>query len=140
MEPVLRTIEAPADVVWSFLSDLERWGELLPTVTSVTRLDGPGPIGVGSRFRVRQPGIVPATYEVTDWRPGQGFIWAASSPGIRAAGIHELREVTPGRTELTLNVVWTGLLAPLMRMLLRGRARPMVEQEAAAFDRLATAA
>lgn len=139
MEPVVRTIEAPADVVWGFVSDLERWAELLPTVNQVTRVEGSGPVGVGARFRVRQPGIVPATYEVTDWRPGRGFTWVTASPGVRAEATHELREPAPGRTELTLAVTWSGLLAPLMRLLLADRARRMVVQEGDAFARLAVA-
>nr|BFF27099.1 hypothetical protein GCM10025732_50640 [Glycomyces mayteni] len=76
VEREIRT--APAEV-WAVMSELDRWAELLPTVGGVERLSGPGPIDVGARFRVAQPGLATAVYEVTEWRPGQGFTWAATS-------------------------------------------------------------
>lgn len=139
MSPVVRSIEAPPEAVWSLLSDLERWGEILPTVDRVARLDGTGPVGVGSRFKVWQPGLVPAVYDVTDWRPGQGFRWAARLPGLRSVATHEVRAIAPGRTELTLDLSWSGVLAPLIRVLLAAKAQRMVEQEAATFAALAAA-
>ena len=48
--------------IWGLMADVERWGELLPTVTSVRRLGGPDPTGVGSRFEVRQPGLPAAVF------------------------------------------------------------------------------
>jgi len=47
---------ASPDWLWSLASDVERWGDRLPTVDSVRPL-GSGRTGVGSRFEIRQPGL-----------------------------------------------------------------------------------
>lgn len=70
--------------IWGLMADVERWGELLPTVTSVRRLGGPDPTGVGSRFEVRQPGLPAAVYDVTVWRPLEGFTWSLAPRGWSA--------------------------------------------------------
>ena len=56
MRDFARSVEiaAPVDVVWSVLSDGERWPEWTPTVSSVKPLR-PGPLAVGSMVLIRQP-------------------------------------------------------------------------------------
>ncbi|MBZ2196715.1 SRPBCC family protein [Occultella gossypii] len=130
-------IAAPPERVWRLVGDLDRWAEMLPTVDSVQRADPGAEVGVGARFRVRQPGLPPATYELTRWLPGRAFDWVAESPGVRTVGTHEVRDDGSGDTVLVLGLAWQGPLAGLVRALLTSRARRYVEQEAVAFTRLA---
>ena len=122
--------------MWSLVGDVERWDDLLPTVQQVTRLDGGGPVGVGARFEVRQPGLPKAVYEITEWEPRVGFTWVASAAGVRTTATHEIRS-QDGQTLLVLGIAWTGPLAGLVRLLMATKARRMVEQEADTFAQLA---
>ena len=127
---------ASPDRLWSLASDVERWGERLPTVTSVRPL-GSGPIGVGSRFEVRQPGLPKAVWEVTDWQhQGRSFTWVSTSPGIRSAAVHSVQDDGAG-SRLDLSLAWSGPLAPVLGLLIGRKARGMVELEAETFARLA---
>ncbi|GIJ76841.1 Polyketide cyclase / dehydrase and lipid transport [Micromonospora phaseoli] len=118
------------------MSALDRWAELLPTVNEVRRVDGPGPITVGSRFLVRQPGLAAATYQVTDWRPEAGFTWAARTAGVRTTATHVLHP-EGDTTRLQLRIDWDGPGSRLVRVLFARRTRRLLEQEAATFASLA---
>ncbi|MGA9748386.1 MAG: SRPBCC family protein [Nocardioides sp.] len=135
MNPVERQIDADLDRVWSVVSDVDRWDDMLPTMQQVTRLDGGGPVGVGARFEVRQPGLPKAVYEITEWEPRVGFTWVANAPGVCTTATHELRPQN-GETLLVLGIAWTGALAGLVRLVMGARARRMVEQEADTFAQL----
>ena len=132
---VSKDVEASVEDLWRTVSDLAEWDSLLPTVDKVSRLDDRGPIGVGSRFEVHQPGLAKAVYEITDWRPGAGFTWVAGAPGVRTTASHELT-VEGQRTRLTLGIDWSGPLAWLVRLLFGSKTRRMVEMEAETFARL----
>jgi len=54
------TVDAPVAEVGRILHDVERWPSWTPTMSRVTRL-GSGPFAVGSRARVKQPRLLPAT-------------------------------------------------------------------------------
>ena len=124
----------PVEHIWALLADVERWGELLPTVTSVRRLGGPDPTGVGSRFEVRQPGLPAAVYDVTVWRPLEGFTWVARSPGLVSTATHTVT-AAEGGSVLDLRFEWSGLLAPLVRVLASRTAQRYLDTEAATFAR-----
>ena len=122
--------------LWSLASDVERWGERLPTVDAVRPL-GNGPTGTGSRFEVRQPGLPRAVWEVTDWQPqGRSFTWVSTSPGIRSTAVHSVRDEGEGST-LVLSLEWSGPLARVLELVLGRKARGMVETEAETFARQA---
>jgi hypothetical protein len=126
---------ATPDRLWSLASDVERWGDRLPTVDSVRPL-GSGPIGLGSKFEVRQPRLPKATWEVTDWQQGRSFTWVSTSPGIRSTAVHTVRE-DAGASKLDLSLEWSGPLAPILGLLIGRKAQDMVEIEAETFTRLA---
>lgn len=135
MITVHRDLPADPDHVWALVGDLDRWAEMLPTVDEVTRTDGGGPIGVGSTFRLRQPGLSAAEYAVTAWRPKEHFTWEAAGPGVRTVATHDLVREGPG-TRLTLGIAWQGPMAWLARLLFGRKVRGYVEREAATFAAL----
>lgn len=121
--------------LWGVLGDLERWGDLLPTFLWVRHL-GQGPVGVGSRFRVRQPGLPAAVYAITAWEPGQGFAWASRAPGVQSRATHTIVPTGPG-CRLDLSFDWVGPLAPAVRALAGSKGAAMVQSEVETLTRLA---
>jgi Polyketide cyclase / dehydrase and lipid transport len=127
---------ATPDRLWSLASDVERWGDRLPTVDVVRPL-GNGPTGVGSRFEVRQPGLPKAVWEVTDWQQqGRSFTWVSTGPGIRSTAVHTVQG-DGGGSRLDLSLEWSGPLGRVLELLIGRKARGMVETEAETFTRLA---
>lgn len=126
---------ATRDRLWSLASDVEHWGDRLPTVNAVRPL-GSGPTGVGSRFEVRQPGLPKAVWEVTDWQGGRSFTWVSDSRGIRSTAVHAVEDDGAG-SRLDLSLKWSGPLARVLELLIGRKARAMVEVEAETFARLA---
>lgn len=135
MIEVRLSTQASTEGLWSLLSDLDHWASMLPTMQEVTRVDD-GPIGVGDRFQVRQPGLPKAVYQITYWQPDRGFTWVSSAVGVRTVASHRL-DNGPEGTELVLGVEWSGPLAWLVRLVAGSKARRMVEQETDTFVRLA---
>src|SRR5688572_1943831 len=75
-------VDAPQEVVFAVLSEIERWPEWTPTVTRVERLgDAGAPLALGGRLRIVQPKVPPADWTVTALEPGRGF---GSSAALRA--------------------------------------------------------
>lgn len=121
--------------LWAIASDVEHWGDRLPTVDSVRPLSS-GPMAVGSRFEVRQPGLPKAVWEVTDWQPGSSFTWVSSGAGVRSEAVHTVIADSDG-SRLDLSLQWSGPLAWLLERLIGRKAQGMVETEATTFARLA---
>ena len=110
-------IAAPPDRVWAVLSDIERWPEWTPTVRLVTRLDQ-GPLTIGSRARIRQPGLPPAAWQITELVEGRRFTWVTRSPGVRVVAQHGVESTPPG-TRATLSLEFSGVLGPVIGWLTR---------------------
>jgi uncharacterized membrane protein len=130
-EVTVETTAAPA-AVWALLADVTHWPDWTPTVTSVTAL-GDGPLRVGSRYKVRQPGILPAVWEVTGCAEDASFVWASSSPGSRLVAGHEVRPNEAGGTTVVLSIDHTGALAGVIDAVLGKKIRRYVETEAASL-------
>jgi uncharacterized protein YndB with AHSA1/START domain len=111
-------IQASPDRVWAVMSDIERWPEWTPTVTSIQRLDR-GPLAIGSRVRIRQPKLPPAEWKVTELDEGRSFTWVTRSPGVRVTARHGV-EANQGGSRATLSLQFSGLLGPLVACLTRG--------------------
>ncbi|GIJ35374.1 SRPBCC family protein [Micromonospora sediminimaris] len=129
-------VDAEVATFWRTVSDVDRWAELLPTIDEIRRIDDAGPVAVGSRFRIRQPGLSAATYEITDWRPGAGFTWVARTPGVRTRASHELLP-EGSATRLRLSIDWAGPAARLVELLYGKRTQRLLTQEATTFASLA---
>ncbi|MFW6597315.1 SRPBCC family protein [Propionibacteriaceae bacterium Y2011] len=125
----------PAEL-FDIASDVEAWGDRLPTVTSVRHVAGPRPMAVGSRYEVVQPGIPAAVYEVTELDPGRRFVWQARGAGMVATAGHTVVADGTG-SRLDLTVEWSGPLGRLFRAVVAKRAQVMVDTEAEVFARLA---
>ena len=123
-------IDAPAAVVWSVMSDVERWPEWTSSVRHVRRWQRERPFTVGSRALVRQPGLPPAVWTVTSLTPGREFVWKAGLPGWWSIGGHRVDPISTaatgqrmdtGRSHAVLTLAFDGLLgrrfAPRMRAL-----------------------
>jgi uncharacterized protein YndB with AHSA1/START domain len=102
-------INAAPAVVWSVMSDVERWHEWTASITSVTRLD-PDPLAIGARAHVRQPKLRPADFVVTELEPGTQFTWITKSPGVVATARHSVEPIAGG-TRARLSVRFDGLLS-----------------------------
>ncbi|MGP4015491.1 SRPBCC family protein [Saccharopolyspora sp. 5N708] len=120
---------APAEV-WAVLADVPNWPEWTPTVRSVAALDGD--LRTGHRYRVEQPGMAAAVWEVVELEPGTSFGWATRFAGARMVAGHWIRAVDAG-AEVTLRIDFTGGFAGLLAPLVGGRIRRFVDTEAAAL-------
>lgn len=128
------TVAGPAPVAWNVLRDVVDWPTWTPTITVVEPLDG-AELAVGRRFRLQQPKMRPAVWQVSAITPNEGFIWEIVSPGIRVIAGHALEPDGPDRCTATLDIAFSGFLAPLIWMLTASRTRSYVEQEAQALKR-----
>jgi uncharacterized membrane protein len=130
-------IAAGVDRVWALTVDVERWPELTPTVTSVQRLDD-GPLGVGSRARVKQPAQRAAVWTVSRFEPGVAFEWGTRVGSVRMVGAHHL-EAVEGGTRNVLTVELSGIGSGLVERLVGRRVREAIATENLGFKRSAEA-
>jgi uncharacterized protein YndB with AHSA1/START domain len=110
-------IAAPPERVWAVMADVERWPEWTPSVTRIQRLD-PGPLAVGSRARIRQPGLPPAIWHVSELVEGRSFTWVTRSPGVRVMARHGVEPIAGG-TRATLSLRFSGLLGAVVARMTR---------------------
>lgn len=121
-------IAAPADRVWSVLSDVERWPEWTASVRSVELLDGT--LAVGNRVRIRQPRFPTVVWEVTEVVPNRSFTWRSRGPGADALGSHTVID-NGDRSTAVLSISQTGVLGTLVALLSRPLTKRYVALEAA---------
>jgi uncharacterized membrane protein len=131
-------IAATPDDVWALTMDVERWPAMTPTMTSVEKLDD-GPVGLGSRARIKQPGMRPAVWTVTDFEPARLFAWETKLGTVRLRGEHHL-EATDGGCRNTLSVELSGLGSGILRMVAGRRLRDAIATENRGFKQTAETA
>jgi uncharacterized membrane protein len=120
-----QTINAPSEIVWGLATDVTAWPEYMPTVQSVERLEE-GPLRLGARAMIKQPGQRNALWTVTEFTPGRSFSWESIRRGVTMTGRH-IVEADDAGTRSTLVLTMSGPLAPalggvlgpLMRRVLR---------------------
>jgi hypothetical protein len=127
------TAAAP-DRIWRLLADVEHWPDWTPTVTEIKPLGATG-LRVGARYRVLQPNLRPAIYEVTQCVPGENFTWAQKFPGGALIAEHIIRPVKGGRTEVArtaveLSFASKGILADIVAAIFSSTIRDYVATEA----------
>jgi uncharacterized membrane protein len=126
-------IAASPELIWSTLSDVERWPEWTRSVSAVERLDS-GDLAAGSRARVKQPGMPRLVWLVTEYVPGEVFSWASKVPGVTTTGGHRVAG-GPDRATVTLTLDQVGFLAPVVWRLTGSRSRRYVQMEADGLKR-----
>jgi uncharacterized protein YndB with AHSA1/START domain len=104
-------IDTPPERVWQVMSEVERWHEWTPSVTSIKRLSD-GPLAVGSKLVIRQPKFPPALWKVKEIEPDKGFVSESVAPGLRTIARHFV-EPTPTGSRATLSIELQGLLGGL---------------------------
>jgi uncharacterized membrane protein len=127
-EQVSIVIQAPSDASWNAIADVQSWPQWTPSITRVERLDD-GPLGTGSRTRIKQPRMLAIVWEVTGLEDGREFTWVGRSPGITTTARHILEPDADG-TRLTLTVEHRGPLAGLVARLTRKRTLSYLSLEA----------
>jgi hypothetical protein len=103
---------ARPDAVWQVLADFEHWRDWTPTVLEIKPLSNSG-LAVGARYRVVQPKLRPAVYEVTECVPNRAFTWEEKLPGGAMIASHRLWP-SNGATEVELSFTSKGLLANIV--------------------------
>jgi carbon monoxide dehydrogenase subunit G len=126
-------VAAPPERVWSVMSDIERWPDWTPTVTTAKRLDS-GPLTVGSKVRLRQPKLLPAVFTVTWVDANRGFAWTTSGPAWSAIARHTI-EPTPTGSRVTLSLQFGGLLGNVIARVMRDLNERYIRLEAAGLKR-----
>jgi len=124
------TTTADLEHAWAAVIDIDSWPRWTPSVRSVHRLDD-GELRVGSRAKVKQPGMPTMTWQVDELREFEVFTWKTASPGVRTTGVHRVTTNPDGTTEITLEVAHRGPLAGLVSALTGGRTRRYMKLEAA---------
>jgi hypothetical protein len=129
---------APTEHVWRALADVESWPRWMSSYSSVRRLD-PGPLRVGARARVAQPGLRQSIYTVTALRIGREFTWENKLPGILTVARHVARTGHNGGCHIVLTVMQTGALAGAMSPFLGAKVRRFLTIEADGLVRVSEA-
>ena len=119
---------ARPELVWRVLTDVEHWRDWTPTVTEVKPL-GSTRMQLGARYRVVQPKLRPAIYEITEYDPDQRFTWEQKLPGGALVADHRIAS-RDGATEIELSFTSHGLLANVVAALFSKMIAQYVATEA----------
>ena len=122
-------IAAPPARVWVVMSDVDRWHEWTPSVTSIKRLGG-RPLAVCARALIRQPKFPPALWKVAAINPGRSFTWVSVAPGLRVTGHHSV-DPAPAGSRATLSLRYEGIFGPLLARMTRNITERYLNYEAA---------
>lgn len=132
-------IDAPAPLVWSIFSDVERWPEMTPSVDRLTALDEAA-LAVGRRYRIEQPRFPKLVWEVTEVEPGRSWTWVQRSPGGTTLAIHEVVAQGPERTLVRQRIDQRGPVGVVVGFLTKRITPRYMEQEAQGLKAMAEAA
>lgn len=130
-------IAAPPEEVWAVMSDIERWPEWTPSITSIRRIN-PGPFRIGARARIEQPKLPAADWVVTALHEGRGFDWESRAPGVHVIARH-LVEPSGDGSRAMLAIQYRGVIGDLIGRFTAGLNRRYLALEADGLKRRAEA-
>lgn len=121
-------IDAPPEIVWNLLKDVERWPDMTASMDRVELLDEP--FALGSRARVHQPKLPATVWTVTAFDENRTFTWESRSTGVTTTGAHEIVPAADGRSTVRLTLDQKGPLSPFFALLAGRLTRRYVTMEA----------
>ena len=129
-------IAASQQRVWNVLSDINAWPQRIETVDSVEVLT-PGPLGEGSRVRLRQPKLPEGTWEVTVWDEPSYFEWVLQSTGVSNVAGHRVEALADDRSRLTLTLDMGGFFIAIFGRFYKDLTNRYMTLEAEGMQRAA---
>jgi uncharacterized membrane protein len=129
----IREFQASAADAWPLLSDVCNWPSWLPTVSRVLPLDSPQLVS-GSRFKIWQPRLLPATWQVTSVRSGFSFTWESRSLGMVTTAEHVISTVGKDRVRVLLRITLAGWLSTVIAGLFGRLTLDYIQREAQALE------
>ena len=83
--------------------EVERWPEWTPSIRSIRRIEA-GDLAPGKAVRIRQPGLLPAVWRVTELVPNERFTSSCSNLGLLSSADHRIERRGPGASRVTHSV------------------------------------
>lgn len=123
-------IDAPTQVVWETIIDVEEWPSWASYMSTLKKQDR-GPFAIGSRVRVALKGMPGALWTVTENDPPRSFTWTTQlGPGLGMVAGHVLEAKDQG-TSATVSLATSGpigtVLSPLVSLVTRRNTRLFAE-------------
>ena len=135
----MRRIETTVDIaasperVWSVMSEVLLMPTWSDSMTSV-ELDPPGPLAVGSKARIVQPKLSPATWVVTEVTAVRSFTWISTAMGATVTAFHTITPTSSG-SSVTLAVEYDGGFSTAVAGLTRKITTKYLRMEAEGLKR-----
>ncbi len=121
-------VAADHERLWRVVVDVEAWPRFVSSMRAVRRREL-GPLGLGSTALVKQPGMAPTVWEVTEFDDGHVFVWRSTFPGVITLGGHVVEAEAWG-SRLTLTLRQSGSLAGVVGLIMGRRIRRFLALEA----------
>lgn len=115
---------------WDVVTDIEHWPDHMASYEWVRREDT-GPLKVGQRAVLKQPGLAKSKWQVTVVDEKREFVWVSRTPGIKTVASHAVASRPGGGTTIALAFEMTGPIAGLAGRLYAKKIRRYLDIEAA---------
>jgi hypothetical protein len=100
-------IQAPVQVIWNIMLQVERWHEWTPTINSIKKLGTDG-FGTGTKLLIEQPKLPTAVWKVFEMKPEEGFSMAKENLFLKIVAAHILQPASNG-TVVSLSLEFSGI-------------------------------